>query len=81
LTIVAAYGDNADAGLPGVSDIPRKRQQRSTQFRNFKLTTTPRNAFQALLDSPWYSRGWTFQELLLSGRLLAFTEEQMLFLC
>jgi hypothetical protein len=81
LTIVAGYGDNANSGLPGVSDISRKREQCSTQFGNLKLTTMPRDAFQALLDSPWYSRGWTFQELLLSKRLLAFTEEQMLFLC
>jgi heterokaryon incompatibility protein (HET) len=81
LTVVAGYGNDADAGLPGVSNIHRKRQQHSTQIGNFKLSTMPRNAFQALLDSSWYSRGWTFQELLFSKRILAFTEEQILFLC
>lgn len=80
-TIVAGYGNDADAGLPGISNISRKRQHFHTQIGDLKLSTAPRNAAAVLRNSVWYTRGWTFQELILSKRLLVFTEEQMLFFC
>jgi hypothetical protein len=81
LTIVAGYGSDANAGLPGVRNIPRNRQHFRADVGGLQLSTAPVNAMTTLLNSAWYSRGWTFQELVLSKRLLAFTEDQMLFFC
>lgn len=80
LTIVAAFGDSADAGLPGIS-IPRCDRHIPITIKGISLNTQPRSAAKRLLDSQWYTRGWTFQELVLSKRILAFTQEQMLFFC
>lgn len=74
LTIVAADGDNADAGLPGVR--PGTRGRNITQIRE---EIWPGLVAAATIDPPpdpagsvWGSRGWTFQEQLLSNRLLLF---------
>ncbi|KAF2728280.1 hypothetical protein EJ04DRAFT_395284, partial [Polyplosphaeria fusca] len=76
LTIVAAFGDSANAGLPGIS-IPRRDQHTPITINGVSMNA----AVNCLLDSQWYTRGWTFQELVLSKRILAFTQEQMLFFC
>jgi hypothetical protein len=84
LTIVAAAGDHANAGLsrvstpwntkiqvinvPGVSLIPVL-----DYFEYF--------APGQLLTSKWYSRAWTMQEHLLSTRELIFTENQVYWHC
>ncbi|KAF2726829.1 HET-domain-containing protein, partial [Polyplosphaeria fusca] len=80
LTIVAAFGDSADAGLPGIS-IPRRDRHTPITIKGVSMNTQPRSAAKCLLHSQWYTRGWTFQELVLSRRILAFTQEQMLFFC
>jgi hypothetical protein len=80
LTIVAGFGDSADAGLPGVS-ISRSTQHFQSKLGDLDLTTASASGLDSLLKSMWYTRGWTFQELVLSKRILAFTEEQMLFFC
>ncbi|KAF2650766.1 HET-domain-containing protein [Lophiostoma macrostomum CBS 122681] len=80
LTIVAGFGNNADAGLPGIS-LPRKYQYSYSKIDNLNLITAPVDALDSLLRSRWYTRGWTYQELILSRRILAFTEEQMVFFC
>lgn len=80
LTIVAGFGNGADAGLPGVS-FPRKDQYFQSKIGDLDLITAPADGVDNLLRSPWYTRGWTFQELVLSKRILAFTKEQMLFFC
>lgn len=80
LTIVAGYGDS-DAGLPGVSDVQRTSHLFETNINGARYGAKPWNVLDPLMASPWYSRGWTFQELIFSKRLLCFTEEQMLFFC
>jgi hypothetical protein len=80
LTIVAAFGDSADDGLPGIS-IPRRDRHTFLTIKGVSINTQPRSATKSLLHSRWYTRGWTFQELVLSKRVLAFTQEQMLFFC
>jgi hypothetical protein len=80
LTIVAGTGNSADAGLRGVS-LPRKHGHFQSEIGKLKVTTASASGIDSLLKSAWYTRGWTFQELVLSKRILAFTEEQMMFFC
>ena len=80
LTIVAGSGDNAEAGLPGVSSIPRTQQWQAKVGRHL-LVSLKSEPELVIMASPWASRGWTFQEAMFSHRLLIFTEQQVYFEC
>jgi hypothetical protein len=80
LTIVAGFGDSADAGLPGIN-FPRMNEHFQSRLGDLDLTVAPVSGLDLLIKSVWYIRGWTFQELILSKRILAFTGEQMLLFC
>lgn len=89
VTLVAAAGQTADAGLPGVTS-PRKHAQMPVAIDNNSmkassglLTRRPRNSpFIHPADTTiWASRGWTFQEQELSTRLIYFLDEQILWSC
>ncbi|KAF9630445.1 hypothetical protein BFW01_g1007 [Lasiodiplodia theobromae] len=75
LTIVAAAGNHADYGLPGVSTQPRFTR-RSFKLGNYILSPNwgPVRLAGALKQSTWMERGWTYQEALLSRRRLFFTD-------
>jgi hypothetical protein len=82
LTIAAAAGSHADLGLPGIS-VPRQNLQYSERVKGLRLGTMfP--SFSELENSSslyWNTRGWTFQEKLLSQRILLFTDYQVYFKC
>lgn len=78
-TIIAAAGENAQMGLPGVSISPRQPQQR-VDIEKATLLELPYGE-DDLLSSKWASRGWTYQEGYLSRRRIIFTASQVLFLC
>jgi hypothetical protein len=91
-TIVAAHGQNADAGLPGVRPRTRNAQiissvifpalsPTSSAPQTLLLTTTASPLPLALECSVWESRGWVFQERLLSRRCIYFTPERIYFQC
>jgi len=92
LTIIAAGGVNADAGLPGVR-APRLPIQREVLVKchdqgdcpSIKLLTTlnPKPAsFDYVLDKTiWATRGWTLQERAVSNRALIFTDNEVLWAC
>ncbi|TFB01451.1 hypothetical protein CCMA1212_006951 [Trichoderma ghanense] len=81
-TIIAAAGENAMHGLPGVGVTSRPAQPK------YKFTTSNITLVSSLQDprllierSTWFTRGWTYQEGLLSRRRLVFTEQQMYWEC
>jgi hypothetical protein len=57
LTIVAAYGDNKNCGLPGVNMTPRKRHPviHLTTATVFGIGPDPRSSMRA---SAWWTRAW-----------------------
>ena len=82
LTIAAAAGSHVDYGLPGVS-VPRTARQYSELVGTLRLATMfP--SFSELENSSellWNRRAWTFQEKLLSKRILLFTDYQAYYKC
>lgn len=79
VTIVAAAGSNPHHGLPGVSGTPRRGTHRvKCSHGDLDYFADP---YQEVKGSAWNQRAWTFQEMLLSPRRLAFTESQMVFEC
>jgi Heterokaryon incompatibility protein (HET) len=76
LTIVAAAGNDADAGLPGV--CPTRRPQWQYVFGNGSARFANRGGDleESIWSSYWMTRGWTYQEFALSSRLLIFTAYQ-----
>jgi hypothetical protein len=82
LTIVAAGGASADTGLAGLR-IPRLYPEEPIEFEDYgkKLSFVPtRPGFDHLLEqSVWNTRGWTYQEYVLSSRCIFFTASEVLF--
>lgn len=94
VTIVAAAGKDANAGLPGIKPGSRTREQIPFTMKDVLLLRTldPERSDQSyefreerrpsyLAEFEWYRRGWTFQEMLFSGRALIFTPEQTYWQC
>lgn len=79
VTIVAACGSDASHGLAGVS------KSRSEKVDWKRETIPPAAVLGAAVEkirgSVWSTRGWTFQEAILSRRLLCFQEQQCYWLC
>ena len=91
LTIVAAGGDSADTGLRGVrhkhfavaEKVPWSRDisQPSAAMGRGLAVITPTNSYQNLEESQWNSRAWTFQERLLSRRLISSADDGVVWHC
>ena len=81
LLVVAATGSDANAGLPGVGSTPRRMWQRIEKISGTQFTTAQPSLQQVLKWSVWNSRGWTFQEAILSRRALVFTESLVYWSC
>jgi Heterokaryon incompatibility protein (HET) len=81
-TIVAAAGDDSDAGLPGLPSRPRENtHQASVDVGGLQLATASSSEYEELEESKWNSRAWTFQEKLCSRRTLIFTKSLVVFWC
>ncbi|KEZ39450.1 hypothetical protein SAPIO_CDS9308 [Scedosporium apiospermum] len=85
LTIVAAAGEDANYGLPGVGLRDRMVGQTTleitTSLGEFELTATPVHPYEAMSKSRWMQRGWTYQESYFSKRILVFTDDQVYYEC
>lgn len=80
VTIIAAAGNGPQHGLPGVNQTRRTRPPPVTIGSRTLLATFPSPKL-LVEESKWHSRGWTFQEGLLSRRRLVFTDHQVFFHC
>jgi hypothetical protein len=81
LTIVAAEGINAAAGLPGLHPNTRSVPRIFKYSENLKFFKPRAQIEDVLIHCPWVKRGWTYQEAELSSRLLIFTNDTVHFAC
>jgi hypothetical protein len=84
LTVVAAAGKpgfGASAGIPGVRAGSRDLKQCTEIVNGLSLITSHRPFLASMSTSEWNKRGWTFQEKLLSKRLLICCEHQAFYHC
>jgi hypothetical protein len=80
LTIISAAGQDESYGLPGVGARDRP-QQFLAQLDGATIIRDSMDPHQVISKSHWSTRGWTFQEALLSRRRLVFTDDQVYFQC
>ncbi|KAL4891881.1 heterokaryon incompatibility protein-domain-containing protein [Aspergillus ambiguus] len=81
LTIVALSGMDASSCLPGVVSGSRKVSQIVENVDGLKLVAKLPDLPTAWNKSQWKTRGWTFQEEILSKRYLFFADNQVYFQC
>lgn len=76
LTIVGACGNDARSGLAGIDGKPRTRAPWVISLNKTILVEDVGYPFYVESEAipRWHTRGWTYQELVLSSRLLIFTE-------
>ncbi len=80
-TIVAAAGSDATYGLPGSSTKPRSTQPEVQIGLGAHLISAMSDPRALIQKSVWSTRGWTYQEGVLSSRRLVFTDDQVYFEC
>ena len=84
LVLAAAYGYDADAGLPGAEGgrYPlRGVRRREYIHKNVRLLSVDQQISMFLGRSVWNTRGWIMQESVLSPLKLIFTPNQAYLLC
>lgn len=81
LTIAGTSGDNADAGLAGAQTQSRTFTQRVEKVQGLFLANRPPTFDKAIDQSPWNTRAWTFQERILSSRVLYVADSRCFFTC
>ena len=80
LTICAATGSDSDSGLSGFRPYTRDLIQPVETIGRVQLIVL-RSAEIHIQNSMWNSRGWTFQERLLSKCCLIFTKQRVFYQC
>ena len=82
-TIVAASGNDANAGLPGVRADTRDINQNLVRVgeRILLEVVDGHGYYGGLKKSSWSTRAWTMQEKILSKKLLIFTDQQVYWSC
>ncbi|OAL42883.1 HET-domain-containing protein, partial [Pyrenochaeta sp. DS3sAY3a] len=81
LTIVAAEGIHANAGLPGVRSHSRDVPKVFDIGNDISLLQARAPLAETLLNCPWSKRAWTYQEGILSSRQLIFTTSTVHYVC
>lgn len=79
ITLIAAVGDSPANGLPGVTK--ERRKPPVFRFGSHTLVATLPDPRILIASSTWSTRGWTYQEAILSRRRLVFTDHQVYFQC
>lgn len=80
-TIVAANGEDADAGLCGVQDDGQGERQTTIHIQRMAMFCEEPPFDTVLGPTYWNKRAWTYQEFLLSSRRIVFTERMIYFSC
>lgn len=80
LTIIALAGRDPSYGLPGVGGRSRLQQPQAIIGQTTLVSSLP-SLQSVMAKSTWASRGWTYQEGVMSRRRLIFTEYQVYFEC
>lgn len=87
LTIIAAAGRDANAGMLGVHPCPRLQPLPAVTIGGITIMSSLSNDHSywskgGIIESSfWNKRGWTYQERLLSRRRLIVTDYQAYFMC
>ncbi|RTE74076.1 hypothetical protein BHE90_011484 [Fusarium euwallaceae] len=81
LTIVAVSASGANCALPGVVAGSRTQSQSPVQIGSLTLIAELRSLKATVESSTWRTRGWTFQEGLLSRKRLYFSDSQVHWHC
>ncbi|TEY34582.1 hypothetical protein BOTCAL_0625g00010 [Botryotinia calthae] len=79
MTIVAATGDGANSGLLDIDSIFTDTELHL--INGIRFTVDSMNLREVIEFSTWFTRGWTFQELVFSKRILYFTTERTYYSC
>ncbi|KAF7908151.1 uncharacterized protein EAF01_003906 [Botrytis porri] len=79
MTIVAATGDGANFGLLDL--VPIFTDAETHLINNIRFTVDSMELREVIEFSTWFTRGWTFQELVFSKRILCFTTERTYYSC
>ncbi|KAF3009218.1 hypothetical protein E8E14_008061 [Neopestalotiopsis sp. 37M] len=80
VTLVTLTPNSVESALPGVSS-PRNLIQTPTEINGLHLMQRLPPLFDVNQQSVWRDRAWTFQEGILSRRLLYFAEHQVFWQC
>ena len=80
ITIIAAAGKDPAYGLPGVSSRHRQPQPQ-IKIGKYSLASSLLDIRSTAMESYWNTRGWTYQESLLSTRRIIFTDQQVYYEC
>ncbi|KAI1087496.1 heterokaryon incompatibility protein-domain-containing protein [Rostrohypoxylon terebratum] len=82
VTIIAADTDSEE-GLPGLKGVSgsHKLEQEVVPFREEQLVVRNTDQFSMVSGTPYYNRGWTYQEYLNSGRKLLFNQKELHWEC
>lgn len=82
VTIIAADGDSQD-GLLGLRDIsaPRKLKQHILPFGEEKIVVQNTDFFFSTRGTPYYDRGWVYQEDKMSQRKILFNRKEVHWEC
>ncbi|PYH66611.1 HET domain-containing protein [Aspergillus vadensis CBS 113365] len=80
LTLVAMAGSDAHYGLPGTNS-KRRSPMWTGQTQGIYLLQDIDAYNKICQSSKWQTRGWTFQEAILSPRLLVFTDQGVFYHC
>jgi len=82
VTVVALCGSDADSGLPGAAIGSRTDTQNLLQIgEGIVIAPVLPGLLETVESSTWNTRGWTYQERVLSPRKLYFGSEQVYFEC
>lgn len=81
LTIVGASGEDVHTGLTGCKPHSRRTEQHIEVIQGLQFALMGLSLNSELKSTKWYSRGWTYQEFMLSKRLLTFSHRYVSFQC